>query len=282
MDGVVKEDDEMSFAYSGIPEEEAWFLSRLFFAWERPLFQRGSKLFKRGEALQQDDLLPLPRRDYGAVISSRFEKAWNEQQQNQQQQPQKKRSLSDEEDIKAGGKKMVKAINNVMGRKFVWAGIIKAINTALQFGFPILLNEILKFIEQYDSERGQDRYRGYWLSALLFIAMGCKAVTENAYFHIVNRCAFQAKAAISVAVYNKSLRLSNAERQLTTLGELVNLMQVDASKIEAFIPNFHVLWDGLFQIAGYMAILYTLIGVSLLLFFFVGWKKKLLSFQMDF
>ena len=96
---------------------------------------------------------------------------------------------------------------------------------------------------------------------------GCKAVTENAYFHIVNRCAFQAKAAISVAVYNKSLRLSNAERQLTTLGELVNLMQVDASKIEAFIPNFHVLWDGLFQIAGYMAILYTLIGVSLLLNF---------------
>jgi ATP-binding cassette subfamily C (CFTR/MRP) protein 1 len=44
------------------------------------------------------------------------------------------------------------------------------------------------------------------------------------------------------------------------LGELINLMQVDASKIEMFIPQIHVLWDGMFQILGYMAILYTLIG----------------------
>lgn len=43
-------------------------------------------------------------------------------------------------------------------------------------------------------------------------------------------------------------------------GELVNLMQVDASKIEAFVPQIHVLWDGMFQIVGYMTILYTLIG----------------------
>lgn len=37
-------------------------------------------------------------------------------------------------------------------------------------------------------------------------------------------------------------------------------MQVDASKIEMFIPQIHVLWDGMFQIIGYMTILYTLIG----------------------
>jgi ATP-binding cassette subfamily C (CFTR/MRP) protein 1 len=43
-------------------------------------------------------------------------------------------------------------------------------------------------------------------------------------------------------------------------GELINLMQVDATKIEMFIPQFHVLWDGALQIIGYMTILYTLIG----------------------
>ena len=37
-------------------------------------------------------------------------------------------------------------------------------------------------------------------------------------------------------------------------------MQVDASKIEMFVPQVHVLWDGMFQICGYMTILYTLIG----------------------
>ena len=40
----------------------------------------------------------------------------------------------------------------------------------------------------------------------------------------------------------------------------MNLMQVDASKIEVFIPHLHVLWDGLFQIMGYMSILFWLIG----------------------
>lgn len=66
--------------------------------------------------------------------------------------------------------------------------------------------------------------------------------------------------AVSVAVYNKALRLSNQERQSTTLGELVNLMQVDATKIEMFVPQVHVLWDGALQILGYITILYTLIG----------------------
>jgi len=37
-------------------------------------------------------------------------------------------------------------------------------------------------------------------------------------------------------------------------------MQVDAAKIEAFMLQIHVLWDGLFQIAGYMTILGTLVG----------------------
>jgi hypothetical protein len=47
---------------------------------------------------------------------------------------------------------------------------------------------------------------------------------------------------------------------LTKIGELINLMQVDASKIEAFLPQLHVLWDGMFQICGYMAILYSILG----------------------
>jgi ABC-type multidrug transport system fused ATPase/permease subunit len=37
-------------------------------------------------------------------------------------------------------------------------------------------------------------------------------------------------------------------------------MQVDATKIEVFIVTMHTLWDGLFQIAGYMTILGFMIG----------------------
>lgn len=118
-----------------------------------------------------------------------------------------------------------------MGPHFYIASVIKLFNSALQFSFPLLLNAILKFIEETqagvidpDTAPWYDVYRGYWLSSLLLLAMGCKAVTENAYFHRVVRCGFHAKTAVSVAVYNKSLRLTNAERQSTTLGKDMVIM----------------------------------------------------------
>lgn len=46
-------------------------------------------------------------------------------------------------------------------------------------------------------------------------------------------------------------------------------MQVDATKIEAFVLQIHVMWDGLFQIAGYMTILGTLLGWTCLVGLFV-------------
>ena len=80
------------------------------------------------------------------------------------------------------------------------------------------------------------------------------------------------KTAICSSVYRKSLRLASSASQETTLGEIVNLMQVDATKVEMFMLQLHTVWDGLFQIAGYMTILGTLLGwpclVGLLIIFF--------------
>ena len=243
-----------------IPEEDAWLPSLLLFTWMRPLFRRAAYLSKHDTGLQHEDLLPMPHFDRGAPIISTFERTWASTANGT--------SSSKKDDTKAKQQtdRVRKALLAVLGARFWVAGAIKLLNSALQFTFPILLNQILKFIE--DSQNGlisetdswSTRYRGYWLSAVLFGFIAAKAVTENAYFYRVIRAGYQARVAVSVAVYNKSLRLSNSERQSTTLGELVNLMQVDASKIELFVPQFHVLWDGILQITGYMAILYVLIG----------------------
>ena len=51
-------------------------------------------------------------------------------------------------------------------------------------------------------------------------------------------------------------------------------MQIDATKLEAFVPQIHILWDGIFQITGYMVILGVLLGwpciIGLILMGFVG------------
>lgn len=226
-------------------EELSWF--PFVFAWVHPLFQRARTLAKEGKALEHDDLLELPAVDDSQRIGKDFKVSWESNTDNNE------KTIKD----------LRKALLNVMGRRFVIAGMVKLINTLLQFTFPLLLNAILQYIE--DTQRGNttDEYRGYWLTVLLFLAMASKAVTENAYFHLVYRAGYQAKVAVSVAVYEKSLNL--APNLQTSLGEMVNLMQVDASKLELFVPQVHVLWDGLLQITGYITILYTLIGWPCLL-----------------
>lgn len=228
------DDDEASFRYNGVPEEDAWLVSRLFFLWEKPLFRRAYLLQRRGEALQYEDLLPLPQPDHGNEIGTAFESSWEKLKVQQNQKPSQAahvpatiHKLSDLKDNNndLGTANLTRALLATMGSRFITAGLIKALNTALQFCFPVLLNGVLKFIEQTqqglleDSDPWYERYRGYWLAAILFLAMGTKAVTENVYFHRVYRAAYQAKVAVSVSVYNKSLRLSNAERQSTTLGK---------------------------------------------------------------
>jgi ATP-binding cassette, subfamily C (CFTR/MRP), member 1 len=280
--------------YKGVPEADAWFLSQLFFVWQQPLFRRAATLHKQGKGIEFDDLIPLLSVDESHNVGKTFEEAWKKQvelerQQSLQQQKtttddsplEGKKTIVDLKNSKAfGTTKIRKALLAVMGWRFIFAGVVKAVNTALQFSFPLLLNAILSFIEETqagnfsEADPWYERYRGYWLSALLFVFMASKAITETRYFHMVNRCGWEARSAVSVAVYNKSLRMSSAERASTTLGEIVNLMQVDASKIEMFVPQFHVLWDGAFQIIGYMTILYTLIGwpcfAGLIIMIFAG------------
>ena len=229
------------------PEMQANIVSRLLFMWAQPLFRRASDLHKQNKALEQEDLIQLPSIDYGKRIAPVFEEAWKK--------------------APAGKATIVTAVKAVIGRRFIIAGFVKLLNTGLQFTFPLLLKAILVFIEQTqagtigkDDDPWHVTYRGYWLSGLLFIFMALKSVTENIYFHSVYRAGYQARIAVSVAVYNKALRLASSERQGTTLGELVNLMQVDSSKIEMFVPQMHVLWDGIVQIVGYMVILYFQIG----------------------
>lgn len=224
------EEDEKTFVYDGVPEEQAWFITSLFFGWEKMLFRRANKLHKLGRALEQEDLLPLPKWDHGDVVGEKFEKAWDSKFDDTS--PSVKRLDDLKGDAQQSTKRLRSTIFEMIGPRFIAAGFIKMVNSALQFCFPILLNNILQFIEDTsnglipDDAPWHEKYRGYWLSALFFLAMGSKAITESAYFHRVTRCGYQAKVAVSMAVYNKSLRLTNAERQSTTLGTLNTYMKL--------------------------------------------------------
>ena len=73
------------------------------------------------------------------------------------------------------------AIGHVIGQPFMCAGVLKAFYTGLQLTYPFFIKETLKFVAvvqggniNFESDSISVRYRGYWLSALLFTTMSCK------------------------------------------------------------------------------------------------------------
>ena len=241
------------------PEEQANFFSRLIFWWVQPLFSRAAELRRQGDVLQHDDLVPLANTDQGGRILSIFDAHYAKNAKKLAAQ-QRAAAAKANADGNASGKKMKgrkkrdaaaqskkelerqlkKTLFAVMGKRFIVAGLVKMVNSGLQFTFPLLLSAVLRFIEESQAGVDVSPNKGYWLSALLFAAMASKAVTENTYFHLVYRCGIHARVAVSAAVYEKALRLPLSEKS-SSVGELTNLMMVDATKIEGFVPQIHVL-----------------------------------------
>ena len=252
------------------PEESANILSQLTFTWAQPMFSRAAYLRKNGEWLEQEDLAPMTNIDKSKHVEQLFEDAYNSYVPKKKN---KKKSGKKEETSDNGAEspeelesRLIHSLVATCKSRIIIAGVFRFINSCLNFTFPILLNFILSYLQDVQSgvitqdDPPMVYYRGYWLSALLMVCIGIKALTESAYFFRMNRCSWQMKTAISSSVYRKSLRLASSASQETTLGEIVNLMQVDATKVEMFMLQLHTLWDGLFQIAGYMTILGTLLG----------------------
>lgn len=85
---------------------------------------------------------------------------------------------------------------------------------------------------------------------------------EQQYFHGMVRVGFQMRTALSTSVYRKALRLSPVARMDTPTGQIVNLMQLDTNRLDMFMMQLHVLWDGLYQILTQLVLLGIYIGVS--------------------
>ena len=250
------------------PEMSANFLSGLVFLWIQPMFSRASNLSKLRLFLEKEDLAPLAEMDKTENVERMFQDAYlNYVQSNKKPVNDGGREESQEE----LERRLVHGLIATCKRRIIEGGIFRLINSTLQFSFPILLNLILSYYQdiQIGAITNEDPimiyYKGYWLSALMMLFVAAKALIESAHFHKMNRCSWRIKTAISSSVYRKSLRLSSSAQRQTTLGEIVNLMQVDATKVELFVTSIHTLWDGIFQIAGYMTILGFLLGWTCLI-----------------
>ena len=72
-----------------------------------------------------------------------------------------------------------------------------------------------------------------------------------------------------VAVYEKALVLSAGERHNRSIGEITNLMSIDALRLQELVTYLHAIWYSFYQIFFALFLLWKQLGPSVLAGLFV-------------
>uniref|UniRef100_A0A1X7VVN1 ABC-type glutathione-S-conjugate transporter n=1 Tax=Amphimedon queenslandica TaxID=400682 RepID=A0A1X7VVN1_AMPQE len=97
----------------------------------------------------------------------------------------------------------------------------------------------------------------------MFGAAVLQSIILHQYFHSCFVAGMRIRSGVIAAVYRKALTLSNKSRQNRTVGEVVNLMSVDAQRFMDFVTYMHYLWSSPLQIVLSLIFLYATMGPSI-------------------
>jgi len=132
------------------------------------------------------------------------------------------------------------AIRKLVYRPILLNLLLTFIYAALQLTIPFFMHQILKLLEEdKEVENGDfDVKMGYVYAAGLFVIPLVSSFIET--YTRVLRTKFCSKVYVAIVnfLYRKTLHLSLASRQNYNVGEMVNLMAIDAAKIEALVFRF--------------------------------------------
>jgi ABC-type multidrug transport system fused ATPase/permease subunit len=161
---------------------------------------------------------------------------------------------------------LAKALLTSQKQTLLLTGVLRLCNTAVQAFPSLLIARLLRQIEAGNSLKLAQPIRS---AVLLVSVLSIKMIIENQYFHNVVKCSCEVRGSLAGMIFDKSLRLSAGtastdenDKKTMGSGEVVNLMQSDATTLEMLTLQLHTIWDGLLQIGIYIALLYRYLGSS--------------------
>ncbi|NWS22729.1 MRP7 protein, partial [Pachyramphus minor] len=218
--------DEQTVAEDG----ESW-LSRFFYIWMNPLMKRGCQ----GKLNRPQDVYVLPRQLQAARVcdsSHRAQKAV----------------------------RLFSVLHAAFGVRFYSLGFLKLAGNLLGFSGPLLLNLLVNFMES----RQEPLSHGVLYALGLFAGSFLSALLRNQFSYEMNKVTLMVRAAVISAIYRKALRVSSTSLAHFTVGEIVNFMSTDTSRLVNFCLSFHEVWSLPFQFAISLYLLYQQVGVAFL------------------
>ncbi|XP_012669991.1 ATP-binding cassette sub-family C member 3 isoform X2 [Clupea harengus] len=263
------------------PEYSAGFLSTMTFWWFTRMAIQGYK-----SPLESKDLWSLNKLDRSEGIVSKLlnewevEKARIQSQQDKQTQALYSKVPSDgtnnhvasgngnpeEVEVLLSKQKasrqpsFLRSLLRAFGPYFLIGSAYKLLQDLITFVNPQLLSSLISFIKKKDAP-------SWWGFALAFLMFGCailQTIILHQHFQYCFVTGMRLRSAIIGAIYRKSLVITNAAKRSSTVGEVVNLMSVDAQRFMDLTTFLNMLWSAPLQIVLALFFLWQNLGPSVL------------------
>ncbi|XP_011699214.1 PREDICTED: multidrug resistance-associated protein 1 isoform X2 [Wasmannia auropunctata] len=249
---------------SPCPEQGSSFPSKIFFAWFDSLAWKGFR-----KPLETSDLWSMNPEDMATEIVPKFDKYWNKNLRKTDEliwtyfrvesAKASFRKASGQVDFNSGRKKkeasILPPICKAFGATFMFGAFLKLIQDVMTFISPQILKLLIDFIEGEEP-----MWKGYLYAVLLLITAILQTLVLSQYFHRMFLVGLRIRTALIAAIYRKALRMSNAARKESTLGEIVNLMSVDAQRFMDLTAYINMIWSAPLQIVLALYFLWNILG----------------------
>ncbi|CDY43373.1 BnaA01g30040D [Brassica napus] len=126
--------------------------------------------------------------------------------------------------------KLVKALFLTVWRDILLSFLFAFVYTMSCYVAPYLMDS---FVQYLNGER-QYKYQGYVLVTIFFVAKLVECQTRRHWFFRGGKAGLGMKAVLVSMIYEKGLTLPCHSKQGQTSGEIINLMAVDADRLNAF------------------------------------------------
>ncbi|XP_037086606.1 multidrug resistance-associated protein 1-like isoform X1 [Pollicipes pollicipes] len=253
------------------PKASSSFISDITFAWFEPMAFRGWR-----KSLQREDLWDLNPADRCSRIVPIFNGFWHKLLEKSRREfwdqfgrapprVQKVEFTKGTDDVAFSGQRraykrasILPALVSTFGGWFALGVILKFVYDTLQFVNPQILSKIIGFV----GDSSQPVWHGYFYAVLMVCVNMLMSAVLNQYFLVMMTTGMRLRTTLISAVYRKALVISNLARRESTVGEIVNLMAVDAQRFMDLTSYICLLWSAPFQICLAIYFLYQELGPS--------------------
>uniref|UniRef100_A0A3B5KTS4 ATP-binding cassette, sub-family C (CFTR/MRP), member 3 n=1 Tax=Xiphophorus couchianus TaxID=32473 RepID=A0A3B5KTS4_9TELE len=246
------------------PEATAGFLSTVTFWWFTSLAIKGYKM-----PLEAKDLWSLNQRDSSKKIVPKLLKEWEKEQTKVKRYKFKSSRVKGPEEVevllsnqKAAPHQpsFLRVLIKAFGPYFLIGSGFKLLQDSIIFVNPQLLRMLISFTSQKDVPV----WWGYTLAFLMFFAAILQTLILHRHFQYCFVTGMNVRTALIGAIYRKSLVITNAAKHSSTVGEIVNLMSVDAQRFMDLTTFLNMLWSAPLQIMLALYFLWQNLGPSVL------------------